>query len=73
MEEDDDIVAYFLSSCMRREMLPDFSSLDFSKHLQTFTRLFQEIRKKINDFSKDVRPQGKQRLPILTSEKRANW
>ena len=52
-EDDDDIVPYFLSICMRRdrvpsvrtfyeEVLPDFSSLDFNRHFrltkQTFTR-----------------------------------
>ena len=79
-EDDDDIVPYLLSICMRRdrvpsvrtfyeEVLPDFSSLDFNRHFrltkQTFTRLFHEIE---HDFAKTVRPQGKQ--PILT-EKRA--
>lgn len=50
-------------------MLPDFSSLDFSKHFrltkQTFSRLFQEIEANI---AKDVRTQGKQ---LVLKEKRA--
>lgn len=80
MEEDDeDIFSYFFATLIRRErepstriffeeVLPDFSSLDFSKHFGlTFSRLFHDIEPYI---AKDVRTQGKQ--PILT-EKRAWW
>ena len=71
-DDDDNIVPYFFCSFMRgdrvpsvrifyEDVLPDFSSLDFSKHFrltkQTFTCLFQEIEK---DFAKDVRLHGKQ-------------
>lgn len=81
MEEDDeDIFPYFFAALIRRErvpsvrifyeeVLPDFSSLEFSKHFRltkhTFSRLFQEIEPII---AYDVQIQGKQ--PILT-EKRA--
>lgn len=81
MEEDDEnIFPYLFATLIKRErlpsmrifyeeVLPDFSSLDFSKHFrltkQTFSSLFQEIEPNI---AKDVRTQGKQ--PILT-EKRA--
>ncbi|XP_062578058.1 uncharacterized protein LOC134239947 [Saccostrea cucullata] len=79
-DDDDDIVPYFFVYFIRRErvpsirifyeeVLPDFSSLDCSKHFrltrQTFTRLFQETEPNL---AKDIRTQGKQ--SILT-EKRA--
>lgn len=77
-EDNEDIFPYLFATLIRRErvpsirifydeMLPNFSSFDFSKHFrltkQTCSRLFQEIEPRI---VKNVRTQGKQ--PILTEK-----